>query len=81
MVVTRLQKWGNSLAVRIPRNLVNALSLESNAELEIREEDGKIILTPVSSRKFDLQELLAGITPQNLHGEIDMGTETGNEVW
>lgn len=80
-MVTRLQKWGNSYAVRIPRDLVNALSLDSNASLEIHQEDGKIILTPVSSRKYILPELLAGITPQNLHGEIDTEAEAGNEVW
>ena len=48
MGITRLQKWGNSYAVRIPKNLVNSLALDSNSPLEIREEDGKLIIVPVA---------------------------------
>ncbi|HWR65498.1 MAG TPA: AbrB/MazE/SpoVT family DNA-binding domain-containing protein, partial [Bellilinea sp.] len=74
-------KWGNSFAVRIPRNLINSLSLTSRVSLDIREEDGKLILTPIQPKKFQLSEMIAQITPQNIHDEVDFGNETGNEVW
>ncbi len=81
MTLTRIQKWGNSFAVRIPRNLINSLSLNSRVALDIREEGGRLILTPILPIKYQLSDLLAQITPQNVHGEVEFGHETGNEVW
>ena len=81
MTITRIQKWGNSFAVRIPRNLINSLSLTSRVSLDIREEDGKLILTPIQPKKYQLSEMIAQITPQSIHSEVDFGNESGNEVW
>lgn len=81
MGITRLQKWGNSYAVRIPKNLVNSLALDSNSPLEIREEDGKLIIVPVAPKPYRLSQLLEQITPQNLHGEVNEGPAQGKEVW
>lgn len=74
---TKVQKWGNSLAVRIPSNIAEQLAIHQGAEMEISVENQKIILVP-KKKKPTLEELLAKVTPENRHAEIDFGTE-GNE--
>jgi antitoxin MazE len=74
-----LKKWGNSPAVRIPAAIMEATRLQLNAKVDVREENGRIIIEPI--REHSLADLLAGITPDNLHGEVDFGGAMGNEVW
>jgi antitoxin MazE len=78
---TRIQKWGNSLAVRIPRNVVAATGVSPDTEVEIWAEGETIMLKPVSRSKLTLDELLADVTPENTHGEVDWGNPAGQEVW
>jgi antitoxin MazE len=77
---TRIQKWGNSLAVRIPRSIAADSRLAEGAEVEMVLEGGEIRLKPVL-QKYDVETLVAGITPRNLHQEVDTGAPRGNEVW
>jgi antitoxin MazE len=78
---TRVQKWGNSLALRIPKAFVDEISIAPNAPVNISVVEGKLIITPVIEPELTLDDLLAGITDENLHHEIDAGPAVGNEVW
>ena len=69
---TRVQKWGNSLAVRIPRTCAAEACVTQESLVDITVENGALILRPVASRSR-LDDLLAGITPENTHGETDCG--------
>ena len=75
-----VKKWGNSASVRIPAALMNAAQLKLDDEVELREEGGLIIIEPVRKKSVDLDELLAGITPENLHAEVGTGGPVGNEA-
>ena len=78
---TRIQKWGNSLALRIPKPFASEAHLEEDAQVEVSLIDGKLVVSPVSKSALTLEHLLAGVTEQNLHREVDTGHPTGNEVW
>ena len=80
-MITRIQKWGNSLALRIPKPMAVELKLDQDSAVEIRQENGYIMLIPVRKRRFNLDELLDKIDDSNLHEEIDSGKPVGNEVW
>lgn len=64
---TRIQKWGNSLAVRIPKSFAEGLGFVDNSPAEMTLEDGAIAVKPDRDRTWDLGELLAGVTDDNLH--------------
>ena len=78
---TRIQKWGNSLALRIPRSFALEAHLQQDSLVDIALVDGKLVVTPVTEAAQTLEQLLAGITEDNLHGEVDTGPATGHEVW
>jgi antitoxin MazE len=78
---TRLQKWGNSLAVHIPRSLAAEAGLQENASVELFVLEGSLVIRPVAEHQPTLDELLPGVTSQNLHGEWDTGPAVGREAW
>ncbi len=73
----KLQKWGNSLAVRIPADILKELSLKSGSELVVGLRDKEIVL----KAEVRLDSLLEDINPDNLHRETYWGERQGNEVW
>lgn len=73
-----VKEWGISTSVRIPAAIMKATQLQVNAKVDVREEDGLIIIEPV--RENSLANLIAGITPDNLYGEADFGAPLGNEA-
>jgi antitoxin MazE len=75
----RIQKWGNSLGIRIPMNIIRELSLKDGSTVEIEKVTDRIVICPKET--YDLDKMLADITAGNLHREIDFGTEEGNEIW
>ncbi len=77
----RVQKWGNSLALRIPRALAEETGLQKESPVELSLVDGALVVTPASQPRRQLAELLSRITPQNLHHELDTGAAAGNEAW
>jgi antitoxin MazE len=79
-VTTTIQRWGNSLAIRIPKAYALEAGLEENTEVEIGVRAGTLVVRP-ARKDWSLDELVAGITPSNTHGEISWGTRTGREVW
>ncbi len=81
MMRAKVQKWGNSLAVRLPKAITEKAGLAIADEVDIDVEDtGKVVLLPCIRNKYRLEELLTGITSSNLHGEIDFGEPQGREV-
>ena len=77
----QIQKWGNSLALRIPKSFAIESKIEQGSTVEVSLESGKIIVFPVAEPEFSLDELLAGVTAENLHGEIETGASVGKEAW
>lgn len=75
-----VRKWGNSLALRIPKALAADARLESGTEVEVAVEDGRLVVTPIAPGP-SLDDLLAAVTEENTHGEVDTGVPIGREVW
>ena len=79
-IKTRIQKWGNSLALRIPKSFAAEAHLKQDSQVEVSLVDGRIVVFPVETA-LTLEYLLAGITDQNIHRELDSGPATGTEAW
>lgn len=77
---TRIQKWGNSLALRIPKTFALETGLEPDSEVEITLVNGQLVIVP-SLPTYTLESLLAKVTDKNTHSEIDMGGKMGSEEW
>jgi antitoxin MazE len=79
----RVQRWGNSLAVRIPADLAEACALTEGTELEVRHEGGVLMLVPDRARRkrYALAHLVAGITRRNRPELVDWGRPRGREAW
>ena len=77
---TKVQKWGNSLAVRIPKPFAEGAGLRPSSEVEMSLEKGEVRLSPVR-RRWKLRELLSGVTKRNIHREVDAGPAVGREAW
>jgi antitoxin MazE len=80
-MLTKVQKWGNSLALRIPKSFAADAQIEKDTIVEVSLVDGQIIVKPVAIPEWTLEELLAGVTPQNIHREDDFGNPAGIEQW
>ena len=79
----RIQRWGNSLAVRIPADVAKACDLSEGTELEVRNEKGTVVLVPdrPRRRRFLLADLVSRITRRNRHQPAEFGPPLGREVW
>ena len=75
-----IQKWGNSLAVRIPKTITKDSMVSEGSSIDIMVENGKIVLSPVK-KEYSLTELIKNITIDNIHSEISTGNQTGGEIW
>lgn len=78
---TRIQRWGNSLGLRIPRSFAEEAGVEAGSEVDLSLRDGDLVVKPARRRTYRLKELLEKITAKNLHGEVDTGRPVGREVW
>ncbi len=67
---TKIQRWGNTLGLRIPRALASAAQIEDGSTVELAIENGGLRVRPVRARKYALGQLLKGVKPQTLHGEV-----------
>jgi antitoxin MazE len=76
-----VRRWGNSAAVRIPAATLDAAGLKPDDQVEVREENGRIVIEPVRRAPLSLDALVAGITPENRHEEADWGPAQGKEAW
>lgn len=75
---TVVQKWGNSLGIRIPNLYVKEFNLKNGSQVDIVEEEGNLIIKP---QKLTLEMLLSGITEENKHSPIETGLSIGKEEW
>jgi antitoxin MazE len=76
-----VKKWGNSAAVRITASVMAAAHVTLAQPVEVREEQGRIVIEPVRRKSYKLDELLGGITAKNQHQPVDAGEPVGKEVW
>ena len=77
----RVQKWGNSLGIRIPKVLAQEAALETDSEVDLSTQDGTIVISPVIQKAVSLRQLLSKVTEENIHGEISTGKVEGREAW
>lgn len=75
-----VQKWGNSLALRIPSALAKELNLRQGSPVDVAVEEGRIVVKPSKERKLSLAKLLKGVTKENRHAEADWGAPMGREI-
>lgn len=78
---TRIQKWGNSLALRIPKPFAEEAHLSEDSPVDVTVRNGKLVVVAVVEPEYTLADLVARITPANRHSETEIGTPVGNEVW
>ena len=77
----RVQKWGNSLAVRIPKAFASEVGLGPDTLVNVSLSEGRLVVEPVRPPAYTLEGLLQGVTPEQLHRELQWGPPVGREVW
>jgi antitoxin MazE len=80
-MLTKVQKWGNSLALRIPRTFAADARVQPGSVVDISLERGGLMVRPARPRKYALADLLRGVSKHNLHGEELTGEPAGRETW
>jgi antitoxin MazE len=80
-VETLVKRWGNSLALRIPKALADGVGLHDGSSVELTLVDGKLVILPIVADEPTLEDLLALITEENRHDEVDTGPAQGGEQW
>jgi len=78
---TTIKKWGNSLALRIPKLLALDANLKLNKMVNLSIDKDSIIIRPIGEKEYSLKKLLKGVSENNLHGEFDTGAAVGKEIW
>jgi antitoxin MazE len=78
---TKIKKWGNSLALRIPKSFALDANLRQNELVDLSIDKEKIIITPIGGKEYSLDELLESVSESNFHGEFDTGAPVGKEIW
>ena len=78
---TKIQKWGNSLGLRIPRSFAAEAQVEEGSTVDLAVENGSLLVRPLRARKYVLSELLKRVSRRNLHGEVPTGEPAGREAW
>ena len=77
----QVKKWGNSLAIRIPKSFAKETKINNGSVVDLSLSDGKLIATPLAKEKYSLTQLLNEITDENIHKEISTGDAVGKEIW
>ena len=78
---TKVIKWGNSLGLRIPKSFAEEVPVSDGTLVDLSIEEGQLVMRPAPQPGFDLEGLLAGVTDDNLHGDVDTGDPVGGESW
>ena len=77
----QIKKWGNGAAVRIPKSIMEQAHLSLDSTVDIRVENGCVVVEPTRKRTYNLDELVQGITDENRHDEVSTGDSVGNEAF
>ena len=75
----RIQRWGNSLALRLPKAVAENLDVGEGSVVELEERDGQLVVKP--AHRYRLADLLADVRPEQIHGEVSTGALQGKESW
>ncbi|MBI3455737.1 MAG: AbrB/MazE/SpoVT family DNA-binding domain-containing protein [Candidatus Rokubacteria bacterium] len=78
---TKIQKWGNSLGLRIPRSFAAEAQVGEGSTVDLSVENGSLMVRPLRTRKYALGALLKHVKRGNLHGEVGTGEAAGREAW
>ena len=77
----KVQKWGNSLGLRIPRSFAAEAQVENGSTVDLSVQNGSLLVRPLRARKYALRKLLKKVNPRNLHREVPTGEPAGREIW
>lgn len=77
----RVRKWGNSLALRIPKPFAEDAGVSEGTVVDVSLSEGRLVAAPVARRQVRLKDLLRRITKRNVHAETDTGPSVGREAW
>ena len=77
----QVQKWGNSLALRIPKSFAAKSRIQQGTLVDVSVVKGKLVVAAVAEKEYTLADLLSGVTRRNIHNEIDTGPSVGKESW
>jgi antitoxin MazE len=80
-MISKIRKWGNSLGIRIPKSLAEDARVAEGTPVDIRVENGRLVIARQTPEHVELDDLLDRVTPENLHGAVDTGPPVGREVW
>lgn len=80
-MITTIQRWGNSLAVRIPQTLARETALDEGDQVDLHADEDRIVVERPQPKHYRLSDLLAGVTKSNRHEVVDFGPPTGREAW
>ncbi len=78
---TKIQKWGNSLGLRIPRSIAAEAQVHEGATVDLSVENGRLLVRPLRVQKYSLSDLLRQVSRRTLHGEVSSGKAVGREAW
>lgn len=76
-----MQKWGNSLGVRIPRGLAEEVGLGAGTEGSLSAQDGELVVKPSVPARLNLDDLLAEVSEDTLHASVETGSAVGAEIF
>jgi antitoxin MazE len=80
-MVTKIQKWGNSLGLRIPKSFAKEAGVDEGSAVDIFLEGDRLVIRPVRRERYQLSDLLSQVREDNLHEEISTGDAVGRESW
>ena len=78
---TKIQKWGNSLGLRIPKSFAEEAGVDAGSMVDLSVEDGDLVVRPLRSPRYELKDLLRAVTSKNVHDEVETGEPVGREAW
>jgi antitoxin MazE len=77
----QVKKWGNSASVRIPASVMAAAALDIDQAVDVREENGRVVIEPIRAPVYDLDGLMAKMAPETFPDDLDFGPPMGREIW
>ncbi|MDW7651220.1 MAG: AbrB/MazE/SpoVT family DNA-binding domain-containing protein [Bacillota bacterium] len=77
----KVQKWGNSIALRIPKSFANQTSIKLGSLVDLSIHDGKLIIEPLNQPEYDLKTLISEVKETNIHKEYLADKPKGRELW
>ncbi|HAH97460.1 MAG TPA: AbrB/MazE/SpoVT family DNA-binding domain-containing protein [Firmicutes bacterium] len=77
----KIQKWGNSMALRIPKSFADQVSIRLGSSVDLSIQGGKIVIEPLKTEEYDLKVMVEAINELNLHSEYLIDKPKGKEIW